>query len=83
MTDKLSEFPLERAGLGDAPDDTVIVAWPGWNLTVGDVRAAKLARDSQAVAVAGSMPGTEAWTVAVFPAADAPIGTRVYAHRGE
>lgn len=38
---KLADFPLEKAGLGDAPDETVIVAWPGWNLTVGDVRAAR------------------------------------------
>lgn len=38
---KLAEFPLQQAGYADSPDDTVIVSWPGWNLTVGDVRKAQ------------------------------------------
>jgi hypothetical protein len=80
---KLADFPLEKAGLGDAPDETVIVAWPAWSLTVGDVRKAIAEKQERAYAVAGPMPGTDAWTVAVFTAADAPVGSKVYVEQGD
>lgn len=41
MNNKLAEFPLETTGYADKPRETVILGFPGWDLTVGDVQDAR------------------------------------------
>lgn len=38
---KLASFPLQALGFAGAPDEHVIIGIPEWQLTVGDVRAAR------------------------------------------
>jgi hypothetical protein len=41
MKSKLADFPLEVTGYADKPRETVILGFPGWDLTVGDVLDAR------------------------------------------
>jgi hypothetical protein len=41
QANKLASFPLEH--YADSPDDEILVGFQNWQLTVGDVRAAKAA----------------------------------------